>query len=245
MEPLQIAVCEDIIEEQKQLLSLIESSGISSKTTVFSRGEELLQEFRAGRFDLIFMDIYMDGISGVEAVAAIRKIDESVPVAFTTSSTDHTLESYRLEVLKYIEKPVKAKAVHNIVELARLKKENTPQLMLKINGKDISVPFERILYAEQKAHTLFLFLTCSEVLQANEKLDNIESQFEGQNFFRCHKSYMVNLVYVQSLDKELMVFNIKGGKNVHIRRESMTRARKAFEAYIFDRTRRTTAFTSR
>lgn len=238
MEHLQIAVCEDNIEEQKQLISLIENSGIPTETMVFNSGEELLQEYRSGKFDLIFMDIYMDGMTGVEAVAAIRKIDENVAVAFTTTSTDYTLESYRLEALKYIEKPVKAKAVHKILELARLKKENTPRLMLKINSKDISVPFERILYAEQKAHTFFLFLTGGEVLQANEKLDNIEKQFEGWNFFRCHKSYLVNFAYVKSLDNELMVFSMKEGKNVHIRRESMGKARKAFEAYLFDRTRR-------
>lgn len=238
MEHLQIAVCEDSIEEQKQLISLIENSGIPTKTTVFNSGEELLQEYRSGKFDLIFMDIYMDGMTGVEAVTAIRKIDENVHVAFATTSTDHALESYRLEALKYIEKPVKAKAVHGLLELTRLKKENTPRLMLKIKGKDISVPFERILYAEQKAHILFLFLAGGEVLHANEKLDNIEKQFAGQDFFRCHKSYLMNLAYVKSLEKELMVFSMKEGKNVHIRRESMAKAQKDFEAYLFDRTRR-------
>ncbi len=238
MEHLQIAVCEDNIEEQQKLLSLIENSGIPSETTFFNSGEKLLREYKVRKFDLIFMDIYMNGMSGVEAVTAIRKIDENVPVAFTTTSTDYTLESYRLEALKYIEKPVKSKAVHELLELAQLKKENTPRLMLKIKGKDISVPFERILYAEQKAHTLFLFLEGGEVLQANEKLDNIEKQFEERNFFRCHKSYLVNFAYVKNLDKELMVFSIKEGHNVHIRRESMSKARKTFEAYLFDRTRR-------
>ncbi|WP_053956388.1 LytR/AlgR family response regulator transcription factor [Inediibacterium massiliense] len=238
MEQFQIAICEDNIEEQNHLLYLIENSDFPTKITIFNRGEELLKEYKVGKFDLIFMDIYMNGMSGVDAVTSIRKIDENVPVAFTTTSTDHTLESYRLEALKYLEKPVKTKAVHELLELARFKKENTPRLILKIKGKDIFVSFNRILYAEQKSHTLSLFLTGGEVLHANEKLDNIEKQFDGQNFFRCHKSYLVNFFYVKNLDKELMVFTMKEGKNVHIRRESMSKARKAFEAYLFDMTRR-------
>ncbi|WP_027398877.1 LytR/AlgR family response regulator transcription factor [Anaerovorax odorimutans] len=238
MEYLNIAVCEDCLEEQKQLISLIENNGFSTKISVFNSGDEILKEYGTGKFDLIFMDIYMDGISGVETVTAIRKIDENVPVAFTSTSTEHTLESYRLGALKYIEKPVKAKPVHELLELARLKKENTPRLILKIKGKDISIPFDRILYAEQNAHTLSLFLEGGELLQLTEKLDNIKEQFEGHDFFRCHKSYLVNFAYVKSLDKELMVFSMKEGKNVHIRRESMAKARKAFEAYLFDMARR-------
>lgn len=233
MENLQIAVCEDNIEEQNSLLYILENSGFPVKITIFNCGEDLLADYSKGKFDLIFMDIYMSGISGVETVTEIRKIDENVPIAFTTTSTDHTLESYRLNALKYIEKPVKEGAVHDLLELAQLKKKNVPHLIVKIKGKDTSIPFERILYAEQKSHTLYLFLTGNEVIKANEKLDNVEAQFEGHSFFRCHKSYLVNFSYVKNLDKELMVFKMKEGKNVHIRRESMTIVRKAFETYLF------------
>lgn len=238
MEDLQIAVCEDLLEEQQRLLTQIQKSGIPASCTTFESGEAFLQDYRIGKYDLIFMDIYMVGITGIETVTAIREIDEAVPIAFVTTSTDHTLESYRLEALKYIEKPVKEKAVVELLRMAQLKKENTPRLILKIGGKDCSVAFERILYAEQKAHSLCLFLTGGEVLQVNEKLENVENQFLSQPFFRCHKSYLVNLSYVKALDSELMVFAMKEGKNVHIRRESMGKARKAFEAYLFEKARR-------
>jgi len=237
MEHLQIAVCEDSLEDQNSLLYILENSGFTVKITIFNCGEDLLADYSEGKFDLIFMDIYMHGISGVETVTEIRKMDENVPIAFTTTSTDHTLESYRLNALKYIEKPVKDRAVHELLELAQLKKKNSPHLIVKIQGKDISIPFERILYAEQKSHTLFLFLTGDEVIKVNEKLDNVEAQFEGHPFFRCHKSYLVNFSYVKNLDKELMVFKMKDGKNVHIRRESMNIVRKAFETYLFKMSR--------
>lgn len=237
MDSLQIAICEDNLDEQHRILYLLENSKFPVKTTMFNCGEDILKNYNKGRFDLIFMDIYMNGMSGIETVTQIRKIDENVSIAFTTTSTDHTLESYRLNALKYIEKPVKERAVYELLELAQLKKENAPHLKIKIKGRDVAISFEKIVYIEQKSHTLFLFLAGGEIIKANEKIDNIESQFEALDFFRSHKSFLVNLSYVKNIDRELMVFIMKEGNNVHIRRESMVIARKAFETYLFKMSR--------
>lgn len=233
MEPLRIAVCDDSAEEQQKLLALLEQSKILTEPAIFSSGEDFLKTYRRGKYDLLFMDIYMGGMTGIEAVREIRKTDDLLVVAFITTGTDHTLESYRLNAVKYIEKPVKEKAVRELLQFAQLKKENTPRLLLKVGGKEVSLPFGRIVYAEQKDHALLLHLTGGEFWQANGKLDNIEPQFAGQPFFRCHKSYLVNLSHVAELDKWLMVFVMNEGNQVHIRRESMGRAKKAYEAYLF------------
>lgn len=233
MKYLHIAICEDNFDERKHLLHIVENSKFPTKVKVFDCGESFLSDYQRGKFDLVFMDIYMSGITGIETITAIRELDENISIAFTTSSTDHTLESYRLNAIKYIEKPVSKKSVYKLLELALLKKQSTPELILRVKGQTSYIPFERILYVEQKSHTLYFFLTGNEVLTANEKLDNIIKQFEGQSFFRCHKSYVVNFAYVKNLDKELMVFSMKNGSNVHIRRESMPGAKKAFESYLF------------
>jgi len=238
METLHAAVCEDNPSEQSKLLAILEKSEIPAETAVYCCGEDFLKEYRKGKFDLIFMDIYMDGLNGVEVVGRLREMGDDVPVAFITTSTDYALESYRLEALKYIEKPLKEKAVLELLEFARLKKEYTPRLLLKKSGREFSLPFERILYVEQRDHTLYLYLTGGEAVQIQERMDVIEPQFAGQPFFRCHKSYLVNLTHVAELDRELMVFVMKEGDNVHIRRESMSKARKAFEAYLFTAARR-------
>lgn len=238
MEPLRIAVCEDSAKEQEKLLAILDESQIPPQTVTFASGEDFLKAYRQGKYDLLFMDIYMGGMTGIEAVSKLRKTDESLVVAFITTSTDHTRESYRLNALKYLEKPVQKKAVLELLQFVQLKKENTPRLVVRIGGKECSPPFERILFVEQKDHTLYLHLAGGEVLETTGKLDKIESQFAGQPFFRCHKSYLVNLSHVAELDKWLMMFVMKEGKSVYIRRESMGKAKKAYETYIFGITRR-------
>lgn len=233
MEPLCIAVCEDSTEEQKKLLAFLEQSEIETETAVFENGEDFLKTCQPGKYDLLLIDIYMGGMTGVEVVTEIRKTDDMLTVAFITTSADHTLESYRLKAIGYIEKPAQKKAVLELVQFAQLKKENTPRLLLKKDGKNLSLPFERILYVEQKDRTLHLYLTGCDVLQVNGKLSDMESQFGGQPFFRCHKSYLVNLSYVVALDKSMMVFVMKEGNLVYIRRESFGKAKRAYEAYLF------------
>lgn len=233
MKNLRIALCEDNPEEQLHLLRIIENYQIPTTVTVFCNGEELLADYQVREFDVIFMDIYMGGMSGVKTVEAIREIDKNVSVAFTTSSTDYTLASYRLGAIKYIEKPVGDRSVFELLDLAWLKKKNEPQLILKIKGRLTSIPFDRILYTEQKSHTLFVYLTGGEIVQVNEKLNDIEKQFDKEYFFRSHKSYLVNLAYVKKVNTDLMVFTMIEGENVYIRRDSLSIAKKTFEAYLF------------
>lgn len=240
MEPLKIAVCEDNAEERKSLLDILKQGEIENQTAVFTSGEDFLRDFQPGKYDLVLMDIYMNGITGVDAVTALRERDGGVPVAFITTSTDHALESYRLGAIKYIEKPVKAKAIHELLHIAQIKKNDTPHLCIRVHGQDESIPLERIVYVEQQNHTLLLHLTGGETVQTTERLDNVAPQFAGEAFFRCHKSYLVNLSQVAALDRELMVFSMKDGGNVHIRRESLSAARKAFESYLFAAVRKET-----
>ena len=236
-EPLHIAVCEDSSEERLRLCHRIAGCDPDTDCACFSDGEHFLQSYWPGRYDLIFMDIYLGGLSGVEAVSAVRRAGDAVPVAFTTSSTDFALEGYRLDVLKYLEKPVQEKPLRDMLAFARLQCESRARVTFRENGAEQTLMIDRILYVEQKSHALLIYLTGGGFVRVGGRLDSAEPLFAGHHFFRCHKSYLVNLAYVCRLDRELMVFEMREGQNVHIRRESLGAARRAYEDYLFDRTR--------
>ena len=84
MDSLRVAVCEDNPEEYEQLFLMIQDSGFPVRVSMFESGEAFLAEYHPGCYDLVLMDIYLNGISGVEAVRMIRKTDQELPVAFTT-----------------------------------------------------------------------------------------------------------------------------------------------------------------
>ncbi len=236
--PLNIAICEDQNADLNLLLKCIDTLNIPTLCDIFSSGEDLLEVFSSGSYDLIFLDIYMAGMRGIEVAEKIRTTDKSVVIAFTTSSLDHTLESYRLKALRYLEKPVNALDVQETMELALAKHHTRPRLSLMIDGAMHSIPLDNLLYLEQQNHTVIIY-TLTEVLSTSQKvkLSQLETMLPAPPFFRCHHSFIVNLGQVLSLDKDLRLFNMANGGKAYIRRQDLSRAQKAYEEVLFSITR--------
>ena len=237
MEPLNLAICDDLPEERKALLALLEQAPIATNCTQFGSSEELLEAFRPGKFDLLLMDIYMNGMTGVEAVQKIREMDKAIPIAFTTTSTDHTLESYRLSVLKYLEKPVQQKEIDDLLRLVKLQKDSAPRLAIQQNGKTQKLPLSELMVLEQQGHHVVLSLKGGSTIQLYGKLSDLLPQLEGQAFFCPHKSYCVNLAFVRGINEEYQCYEMADGKKVPISRSNRAKAKRAWEDFLFARTR--------
>ena len=237
MEPLRLAICDDLPEEREALLALLEQAPIATVCAQFASSEELLEAFRPGGFDLLLMDIYMDGMTGVEAVRKIREMDETIPIAFTTTSTEHTLESYRLSVLKYLEKPVRQKEINDLLRLVKLQRDSVPRLTVQQNGTVQKLPFSGLLYLEQKGHHVMISRKDGSIVQLYGKLSDLLPQLEEQPFFCPHKSYCVNLAFVRGINEEYQCYEMADGKNVPISRSNRSKAKRAYEDFLFARTR--------
>ncbi|MEG0895245.1 MAG: LytTR family DNA-binding domain-containing protein, partial [Oscillospiraceae bacterium] len=127
--------------------------------------------------------------------------------------------------------------VEEILKLAQLKKSNVPALMIKRNGKAEKIPFSQIFYLEQQTHQLNIYLKNGDTVHIYEKLSALLPQLAEQDFFSPHKSFSVNLSFVRFIDMELKCFVMQNNKNVPIRRESMAKAKKALENFLFHKTR--------
>ena len=236
-EALKIAICEDTQADEEKLIEIINNSSIKTSIQIFHSGEELLKVYRPQMFDLLLMDIYMGDMTGVETVTKIREFDEDVPVAFITTSTDFALESYRLSALRYIEKSYKPKEIYDILKLAEMERDNAPSLSIYKNRKECKIRLSQIMYIEQKARKVIIYMSNDESVDIYDKIGNILPQLEGGAFVSYHKSYAVNLAFVKSIDYELKCFVLTDNTNIPIRRENMSSAKEAFEQFLFKTTR--------
>lgn len=235
---LRIAVCEDEKQESDRLLALLGESDIKNTCSVFESGEKLLGVFESGKFDLILMDIYMKGsITGIETVRKIREIDREIPVAFVTTSRDYALESYRLSAMKYIEKPCDKESIEDMLSFALLKKGDVPSLIVQKSGEQKKIPFSRILYIEQQIHKLLISIKDDKVFEVYGKLSDIEKQLPENLFFVPHKSFAVNISFVRYINTDLKCFVMENNVNIPIKRELLSKSKKALEDYLYDRTR--------
>lgn len=230
---LNILVCEDDRLEQKRLLRLIEKCDYDVSVRVCANAEELLGAFIPGKYDLFISDILLDdGMTGVEVTKNIREKDANIPVVFTTSSVDYALEGYRLGVLKYIEKPVEIQAIEDTLKMVSDFKRSGAKI--KVDGEKVleNVLISDISFVEQNGHTTIFHLKDGSTVSHRLKMDDVAAQLEEEYYFRCHKSYIVNLNCVKVFNKELLLFELEDGSCAYIRREHLKEAGLLYEKYF-------------
>lgn len=230
-ELLHIAVCEDNRQDREHLLELTRGR---TQCESFESGEALLASFYGGKYDLVFLDIYMGGMKGVDAAKAIREQDADVVLCFTTTSLDHTLESYRLGALKYIEKPVRSEDVSDALRLAELKRRDRQSITLLIGGERTEIALNSVLYFENRNHAVEVHTT-SGVLKTSQtvRLDDVEQLLPTNGeFLRCHHSFIVNLRHVVRVDRD---FIMKNGERAYIRGGSEKKCADILKGYLLDR----------
>ena len=234
---LQVAICEDNQKDLAALRDMIEKTDISAACFCFDSGEAFLESFCALKYDLIFMDIYMKGARGLETVAAIRSLDETAVIAFVTSSPDHTRESYKLGALKYLDKPVTEKEVLNAMELALAQRNSRQTVTLAAaGGASVNILLDTVVYFEQQQHVIEIH-TVSGVIKTSQgiKMNELEKRLPSPPFLRCHRSYLVNLDYIQRADREANCFYMKSGDRVDIRRGGFTLYKEAWHNRCMDK----------
>ncbi len=237
MEKLVIGLCEDEEAERYILLARLEGCEIPCEVHAFSDGEGLLDSFYTGRYDLLLVDIYMNGINGVETVSRIRQMDQNVPIAFLTSSLNHAMDGYRFHVDRYLVKPYEADALLEILNFAMRRRLDQPRISLMIGGKRQEIMHRSIRYIEQKGHAALLYLTDGNTYRVSAKISDLALQLPQPPFYACHKSYLVNLSHVRFLNKEMNVFEMSGGGNAYIRRGSQRDAENVYRSFMFRQTR--------
>ena len=150
---MNIAVCDDQLEELKAVESLLrmwqEQQHAAVRLHLFQNAGELLEAARKERFTLYLLDVMMPGTSGMAAAREIRTFDSAADIVFLTSSPGFAYESYGVQALEYLLKPITAKKLFPLLSRLYLR-EQKPQeaLTLKSNGTFIRVPFSELSYVE-------------------------------------------------------------------------------------------------
>lgn len=231
--PLKIAICEDSADDAAALRACIHQSGYPAHIECFISGDEFLMSFEKGRYHLILLDIFMSGLSGVETAAAIRERDARVVVIFTTSSVDFTLESYRLNALKYLEKPVQPKDVKDALELAWSLREKREVCTVFVKQNRMEVPLDDICYVEVVDHTCIIHME-DKTVETDMRIVDFASLLPSYRFLRCHRGYIVNLDYVAGIDRD---FTMKNGEKVYVRGKDLKKMSDEFKRHLIKKTR--------
>jgi len=204
---VKIAICDDERIDCDRLQKLLSEYAVNAKTQnleikIFSSGIPLLREYRAGSFDVIFLDVAMPDINGFEVAERIRSLDLDVEIVFVTHLESKINMGYRYNAKDYISKPI---AFEQLADLMKriLNEQNRKRIAerYKIELKFGGVMFLQlsdVLYFESQDH--YIHAVIKDAAQTRHtfrgQLSNVEKDLEDFGFVRIHQSYLVNKAHV-------------------------------------------------
>jgi len=201
---IAIAVCDDSEAVVASLSGLIEHYAKETSQDIkiykYDSGLQLLDKY-TGNYDIIFLDIKMPHIDGLETAKGIRKRDRSVSIIFLTSMVQYALEGYKVEALNYIVKPISYKRLKMELDAWFQKRvQETPSLVIKNNDGSFRIQLKEMIYIETSNRNVLVH-TKNENLICHKKLKVLESELGSHGFSRCHSAYIVNLAYIKSIEQ--------------------------------------------
>lgn len=192
---LQIAVIEDSTQEltvlQNSLDRYSKERGETFKITTFHEATTFLEGYRA-QYDMVFMDIELPWMNGLEAARRLRELDQQVVLIFVTNMAQFAVKGYEVDALDYIVKPVKY--VPFCAKLDRAIRRCSTQsesIVIHSAGGNVRMLLRDVLYIEAQGHRLTWHTEQGEY-PAGGTLRETEEQLRSKGFLRCDKGYIVN-----------------------------------------------------
>lgn len=237
---MRAAIIDDRAEDReilnRELNTVMREKGyVVDAIDLYESGEQFLEAFEKGKYDLLFFDIYMDGINGIAAAAEVRKTDNTVRVVFVTTSNDFAAESYSLRADYYLLKPfvhediVKALDIINMADYERQRFVELP------DGSTCML--HDILYSEYYNHRIVLNLKNGRKKKFRASQAGMESILcVHDSFVTCTKGIIINLEYVLRIDDNTIY--LTENCQVPVSRRRIADIRKAHAAFLFRQVRR-------
>ncbi len=207
---LSVAVCDDEVIECCHIAGRIEAILKEMKIPCIIRqfysGRELLGA--SDHFDIIFLDILMRDLDGMKTARLVRRKTADKILIFISSSREYILEGYEVEAFQYLLKPVDENKLKRVLQRAVRKMEDHPQEFLLISKErhKKKLFLDQVFYFEIKGRTIDVHEK-DGVFTYYEQIGILEELLLGKGFFRCHKSYLVNLKHVISYNRQEMILD--------------------------------------
>lgn len=198
---ITIAICDDEKQTADQIRKLVShffrAKNMEISIVCFSGGEELLRYDRG--IDILFLDIQMNGMDGMETARKLRSRQFKGYLIFITVLKEMVFQSFEVQAYDYLVKPVEERQFARTMERLLISMNNAGEekLLVQKGYARTIISFENIVFAEVIDRKVYLHLTSSEVVDFYDKIENLEERLDSR-FFRCHRSYLINLQYLKS-----------------------------------------------
>lgn len=226
-------ICEDEEAQRKIIISylkqIFKELPVTYEILEFETGEELIQYYPT-QAELIFLDIQMGELSGIDTAKRIRTFNEDVEIILITGLLEYMQEGYEVNAKRYLVKPVQyddfTRQVRPCIEKLLNKKEN--YIWIRSGYNEYKIRIDTIYYVETNDRKVSVY-TKNKYYDTYMSMSGLEKELKKEGFFRCHKSFLINLRYVESISKDFVTI---GGNQIVVSRLKMKSLREELAKII-------------
>ena len=232
---MRFAICEDqadhadILEEYVRRWSNLR--GIRADIVRYLNAEEFLMKWEDDNtFDVAFLDIDMGRMNGMELAKRIRRQDQAMLIIFASGLKDYVFRAYDVQAFRFLLKPIKEKDCFQTLDCALIAVENKKKdtFIVQQEAQSIKLFLNDIIYLRMDNHYISICTTQSEI-RYKEKISTVETQLREPHFCRCHRSYLVNLHHVNTINREMV--RMDNGECLPVSRKRWTALNECFIGY--------------
>ena len=228
-----IAIVDDEKSLRKQILEYIKQYGneknIQFKVEEFQNGQEI-KEVESGIFDIIFLDIDMPKVNGMEAAKYVREHNKDVVIVFITNLQQYAIAGYSVGALDYVLKPINyyGFSLRLARALDRVKSKDTTEVLITNADEMVRLNSGDIYYIEIANRMLHYFTKSGDYI-VRGTMKSAEEELKDYNFVKCNHWYLVNLKYVTEIHQNVVTV---AGTELEISRRNKSSFIQAVTDYV-------------
>lgn len=238
---INIAICDDNSDDRQRLFELVNKYfNTYSRPCVIElhgSGKSLLDSAKVKNLELVFLDVILGDINGINVAAKLKSLLPKAVVIFISNSREFAVDGYAVDALSYLVKPVSEDALFVCIDkfMSTYTEEEERFIGIRSEGVRIAVPVDKITYLESNDKKVYLHLKDNpEPLETYGKLDDLNlALIKYRNFLRCHKSYLINMDYVDRISEYRFI--LKDETLIPIPKDVASAKKKIYYDYLMEK----------
>ncbi len=230
---LKIAIVDDEQSSIDLLRSYLErfqqEQGCTFTLEVFLSAERMMERYQK-EYDIIFLDIEMEKLDGINAAKQIREVDDKSILIFVTQMMQYAVQGYKVDALDFMVKPVAYHSFELVLRkaLRKIKKDRSEKIVLQLKGSVLVMSQSQIDYVEVLDHYLTYHAEC-QAYTVKGTISEAERILDPALFFRCNRCYLVNVSKITEIKKGCILI---GGQQIEVSRAKQKELLRTVAAYF-------------
>ena len=228
---IRIAIVDDEKVIREQINKLIEIRQTDCEIDTYGTGEDLLKADSV--YDIIFLDIQMDGMNGIETARALRQKADNTVLIFITGVKEYVFDAFDVAAFHYLIKPIEENKFWEVcdravLEVTKKKQKASGQIFIKTRSQSITLEQSDVLYIESRAKKVEIH-TKRDIVEAYAAISELERQLVG-SFYRCHRGYLVNMAFIAGYENDSITLN--NGETIIMSKDKYSEFVKVYMRYL-------------